>query len=212
MSRTRIKICGITRKRDALAAVACGADAIGLVFYPESTRAVTAGQAAEIVAGLPTFVTVTGLFVNAQADTVRDTCEQVPLQLLQFHGDEDEDFCRGFSLPYMKAIRVAGDTDVAGWVARFPAASALLLDTYRAGMPGGTGEVFDWDLVPRNCDRPLVLAGGLTAANVGAAIAATSPYAVDVSGGVEASAGIKDPIAMQNFVDAVRAADQMSGN
>ena len=126
--------------------------------------------------------------------------------------NEDDSYCRRFPLPFMKAIRVAGDTDVAARIGRWPSASALLLDTYRAGTPGGTGEVFDWASVPLDCERPLVLAGGLSAANVGLAIAATSPYAVDVSGGVEAAPGIKDLDAMQSFVDAVKAADQKSRN
>ncbi len=210
MSHTRIKICGITRSGDALAAVDAGADALGLVFYPDSPRAVSVSQAETIVAGLPPMVTLAGLFVNASAQQVRDACSRLPLGLLQFHGDETADFCSGFGLPWMKALRVAGDAPVSDMMQTYTAASAILLDTWRAGVPGGTGESFNWLLVPADSAQPLVLAGGLHAGNVGRAIALVRPYAVDVSGGVEASPGIKDVQKISEFVTAVRAADRVS--
>ena len=190
-----------------MAAVAAGADAIGLVFYDASPRAVTLEQARHIVAGLPAFVTVVGLFVNADRRTVSDTCAGLPLGLLQFHGDEDEGWCDSFDHPWMKALRVGSATDIAAEAARYSRASAILLDTFRAGVPGGTGEAFDWERIPGSLGRPLVLAGGLTVDNVGVAIATARPFAVDVSGGVEAEPGIKDPALMMNFLSAVVAAD-----
>jgi phosphoribosylanthranilate isomerase len=205
--RTRIKICGITRNCDALAAVEAGADALGLVFYHASPRAVTVEDAELIIADLPPLVTLVGLFVNADAEEVQRACSRLPLGLLQFHGDESAEFCAGFQLPWMKALRVAGDSNVAAMMQPYRAASAILLDTWRAGTPGGTGESFNWDLVPAQPGLPLVLAGGLNAGNVAAAIARVHPFAVDVSGGVEISPGLKDPAAMIEFVAAVRSAE-----
>ncbi len=210
MSRTRIKICGITRNCDALAAVEAGADALGLVFYADSPRAVTVSQAEAVVAGLPPMVTLVGLFVNASAEQVRDACSRLPLGLLQFHGDEPASFCSEFGLPWMKALRITGDSSVSEMMQAYTGASAILLDTWRAGVPGGTGESFDWQLVPTNLTPALVLAGGLNAENVGRAIQQVRPFAVDVSGGVEASAGIKDVLKISEFVTAVRTADRVS--
>ena len=206
MANTRIKICGITSVNDGLAAVRLGADAIGLVFYGPSPRFVTADIARAIALAAGPLVTVTGLFVNATAEQVEAIVEQVPLHLLQFHGDETDEFCRQFHRPYIKAIRVGERTVVEQEIAKFPYASGLLLDAYRAGVPGGTGEVFNWQQVPPRCDRPLILAGGLTAGNVAAAIQQTRPYGVDVSGGVEVSPGIKDANKIAAFITAATGA------
>ncbi|TBV07966.1 phosphoribosylanthranilate isomerase [Phytopseudomonas dryadis] len=204
MSVVRCKICGITRIEDALAAVEAGADAIGLVFYPRSPRAVSVAQAGEIVAALPPFVTTVGLFVDMPRAELAQLLERVPLDLLQFHGEESAEQCEGFARPYIKALRVRPGDDIAVRVAAYPGARGVLLDTYVAGVPGGTGEAFDWSLVPPRLSKPVVLAGGLTAGNVAEAIARVRPYAVDVSGGVEASKGIKDVHKMNAFVRAVR--------
>lgn len=200
----RIKVCGITRVEDALAAAHAGADAIGLVFYTPSPRAVTPAQAAAIVAALPPFITSVGLFVDADAAYVREVLAQVPLDLLQFHGDEDADYCDQFERPYLKAVRVRADQDLATVAAAWPKAQGILLDSYKAGVPGGTGEVFDWSLVPGERRWNLVLAGGLTADNVAQAIAEVKPWAVDVSGGVELAKGIKDIEKINAFVQEVK--------
>ena len=210
--RTRIKICGITRAGDALAAVDAGADAIGLVFHEPSPRAVSIAQAREVVRKLPAFVSLVGLFVNAPPELVRDTCEQLPLHLLQFHGSESPDYCRSFERPWMKALGVAEGAQVARQMADYAEANAIVLDSFRPGVPGGTGEVFDWGLVPPRRACPLVLAGGLNDTNVGEAIRRVKPDAVDVSGGVEDSPGIKNREKLQAFAAAVRAADIHNGN
>ncbi len=177
---------------------------------PGSPRALELDQAESIVSGLPPLVTLVGLFVDAAPETVAEVCQRLPLGLLQFHGAEGEDYCAQFDLPWMKALRVAEHTDVAAAMAAYPGASAILLDTYRAGQPGGTGESFDWSQVPAQRNCPLLLAGGLDADNVTAAISTVRPFAVDVSGGVEASPGIKDAARIGEFVAAVRAADHRS--
>ncbi|WP_341708424.1 phosphoribosylanthranilate isomerase [Halopseudomonas sp.] len=200
----RIKICGITRVEDALAAAEAGADAIGLVFYAPSPRAVDAEQAARIIAALPPFVTTVGLFVDADPGDVREVLACVPLDVLQFHGEESDEYCRQFGRPFLKAVRVQSAEQLADVAARWPGASGILLDSYKPGVPGGTGEVFDWRLVPANRDWNLVLAGGLTAANVHQAISEMRPWAVDVSGGVEASKGIKDVEKINAFVQEVK--------
>jgi phosphoribosylanthranilate isomerase len=202
----RSKICGITRIEDALAAVAAGADAIGLVFYARSPRAVSIEQAAAIVRALPPFVTSVGLFVNASRDEIHEVLQQVPLDLLQFHGDETPEQCEGHGRPYIKALRVQPGMDLHAHCAAFADACGVLLDTFVAGVPGGTGEVFDWSLVPQDFPKPVILAGGLVPDNVAQAIVQVRPYAVDVSGGVEASKGIKDPQRVRAFVAAVRQA------
>lgn len=189
--RTRVKICGITRIEDSLSAVELGADAIGLVFYAPSPRNVSIEQAAAIAAAVPAFVSVVGLFVNAEAHFVRSVVSQVGLDLLQFHGDERPEDCAQFQLPFIKAIRVKNDTNLIQCAQDFSAAKALLLDTYTEGVAGGTGHVFDWGLIPQRLAKPIVLAGGLTQHNVAQAITQVRPYAVDVSGGVEISKGIK---------------------
>ena len=188
--RTRVKICGITRRQDAEFAVKSGADAIGLVFYEPSPRAVTMAQAAAITAQLPPFVSAVGLFVNATAEKVRQTLDEVPLSLLQFHGNESAEYCAQFNMPYIKAVRMQTASDLIQADEHFAEASALLLDSYQHGVPGGTGQTFDWSMITA-VSKPLILAGGLKTENVAEAIRQVSPYAVDVSGGVEESKGLK---------------------
>jgi len=204
LSVVRSKICGITRVDDALTAAKAGADAIGLVFYAKSPRAVDVRQAREIVAALPPFVTTVGLFVNASRCEINEILDAVPLDMLQFHGDETPAQCEGFHRPWFKALRVGNGEDIESQVARYANASGILLDTFVAGVPGGTGERFDWSLIPAALAKPLILAGGLTADNVEQAIAQVRPYAVDVSGGVEASKGIKDAGKVETFVRPVQ--------
>ncbi|KRW59525.1 phosphoribosylanthranilate isomerase [Pseudomonas sp. TTU2014-080ASC] len=206
MSVVRSKICGITRIEDALAAVQAGADAIGLVFYAKSPRAVNVQQARAIIAALPPFVTTVGLFVNASRCELGEILDAVPLDLLQFHGDEAPADCEGYHRPFIKALRVKPGDDIAAEVAPYGQASGILLDTFVQGVPGGTGEAFDWSLVPEGLSKPVILAGGLTPENVAEAIAQVRPYAVDVSGGVEISKGIKDAEKIQAFMRAVQGA------
>ncbi|MCF5806260.1 MULTISPECIES: phosphoribosylanthranilate isomerase [Pseudomonas syringae group] len=204
MPAVRSKICGITRIEDALAAVEAGADAIGLVFYPKSPRAVTVLQARAIIAALPPFVTTVGLFVNASRCELNETLDAVALDMLQFHGDETPEECDGYHRPYIKALRVKAGDDIASACRAYRNARGVLLDTYVEGVPGGTGETFDWALIPDDLDKPVILAGGLTSANVAQAIAQVRPYAVDVSGGVERSKGIKDREKILAFMSAVQ--------
>jgi phosphoribosylanthranilate isomerase len=206
--RTRVKICGITRVEDGLAAVAAGADAIGLVFYAASPRAVSVDQAAAICTALPPFVTVVGLFVDAEVDQITRVLAQVPLSLLQFHGNEAPGECARFARPYIKAVRMREHTDLGAELNRYVEAQALLLDTYKAGTPGGTGETFDWQRVSRQYAGRIVLAGGLNPDNVATAVTQVRPYAVDVSGGVESAPGIKDVELMRKFIAAVQLADR----
>lgn len=204
---TRIKICGLTREEDVDAAVAAGADAIGFVFYPASPRYVVPQRAAELARRIPPFVDTVGLFVNATAEAVRAVCAAVPLNLLQFHGDEDATYCRQFSRPWLRAARVRPGLDLVEFARSFPDARGLLLDAFVDGYGGG-GHVFDWTLIPPNLPGHLILSGGLTPANVGDAIERVRPVAVDVSSGVEASKGIKDHQKIAAFVAAVRKADE----
>jgi phosphoribosylanthranilate isomerase len=187
----RIKICGITSVEDAQLAINAGADALGLVFYEPSPRSVTIEQAAIIAGSVGPFVTVVGLFVDADEVFIKDVLAQVPLHVLQFHGNEPPEFCRTFQRPYMKAIRMQPELNLEDVIDTYPDASAILLDAYRPGIPGGTGETFDWLRIPKNTLRPLVLAGGLTPENVALAISSASVYGVDVSGGVESTPGKK---------------------
>ncbi|HPT51346.1 MAG TPA: phosphoribosylanthranilate isomerase [Accumulibacter sp.] len=207
---TRIKICGLTRIEDVHAAVGAGADALGLVFYPPSPRYVDLPAAARLARAAPPFVSVVGLFVNAEPTVVRDTLAALPIHLLQFHGDEDDAYCRQFDRPYLKAARVRPGMDLVQYAAAFPSAQAILLDAFVDGY-GGAGKVFDWSLVPPSLGKPLILSGGLDATNVGEAVRRLKPAAVDVSSGVEASKGIKDAGKMRAFVDAVRAGCFMNG-
>ena len=204
---TRIKICGITRPEDALAAVNSGANAIGLVFYARSPRAVTVAQALKITAVVPPFVSVVALFVDEPADNISRIVESVPIDLIQFHGDEPADFCQQFGRPWIKALRVKPGVDLAGYCREYQAARGILLDSWQEGVPGGTGKTFDWRLAASKVSLPVILAGGLNEGNVAAAMAALRPAAVDVSGGVERSPGVKDPEKIQTFITAVHAAD-----
>ncbi len=207
MSPTRIKICGITRTEDARAAAEAGADAVGLVFYDASPRAVDAALASEIVAELPPFVTAVGLFVNASAETIEQVLRQVPLDMLQFHGDETAAECAAAGRPWYKALRMQPGEDIAARAGEYTEARAVLLDSFKPGVPGGTGEAFDWTHIPA-LPRPLILAGGLHPGNVADAVMQIAPAAVDVSGGVERAPGVKDPALIQAFCAAVRAADE----
>ena len=212
LARTRVKICGITRPEDALAVVEAGADAIGLVFYPPSPRAVDLAQAQEIVKAVPAFVTITALFVNPEPTEVQEILNGVRIDLIQFHGDEDSTFCEQFNSPYIKAIRVRQASDVVASSLRFPSAQGILLDSYKPGVPGGTGETFDWSMAGQSTDgsqqaKPIILAGGLNPDNIQQAIKQVQPFAVDVSGGVEASKGIKDHGKIKAFVSEVNRVD-----
>jgi phosphoribosylanthranilate isomerase len=204
---TAVKICGITRVEDALYAARAGAHALGFVFHPPSPRFLEAGTAARIAHALPPFITAVGLFVDAPAATVREVLARVPLQLLQFHGAETAEYCAGFGIPYMKAVRVEPKTDLLQYARDFSGAQALLLDAFVPGIAGGTGTTFDWSLIPATLPLPVVLSGGLNAENVVAAIRQVRPYAVDVSSGVEAAKGIKDPLRIASFMERVRHAD-----
>lgn len=207
MSPTRIKICGITRVEDGLAVARAGADAVGLVFYGKSPRNVGLAQARAIVDALPPFVTTVALFVDPQAGEVQAVIDAVQPDLLQFHGDESPEFCRGFSRPYLKAVRVRPGLDLLQYAARFAEARGLLLDAYVEGEAGGTGHRFDWGLIPQGLPKPVVLAGGLAPGNVAQAIQAVRPWAVDVSSGVEAGKGIKDAAQIAAFVNEVKRVD-----
>ncbi|MQY50473.1 phosphoribosylanthranilate isomerase [Rhodocyclus tenuis] len=202
---TRIKICGLTREEDVDSTVSAGADAIGFVFYPPSPRYVSAEQAALLARRLPPFVSAVGLFVNAEAATVRQILAQVPIHLLQFHGDEDDAWCRQFDRPFIKAARVRPGMDLLQYAAAFPSAQGILLDAFVEGYGGG-GAVFDWSLIPAGFSRPLILSGGLDAGNVGEAVRRVRPAAVDVSSGVESAKGIKDAAKVRAFIAAVRGA------
>jgi tryptophan synthase beta chain len=201
--RIHVKICGITRPYDALLAAHYGADAIGLVFYAPSPRAVSIEQTQEIIQVLPPFITTVGLFVNATAEFVQHVLAQLPLDILQFHGEESPEYCQSFSRPYIKALRMKPGTDVNDFAQHHSTARAILLDTFVAGVQGGTGQTFDWKMIPKHCTKPLILAGGLTPENVTEAIRATRPYAVDVSGGVEKTKGIKDAHKISAFMEGV---------
>ena len=202
--RTRVKICGITRIEDALAAARAGADAIGLVFEPKSPRCVKPDQALSIVRALPPFVTVVGLFVNAAPDTVETILGRVPLDLLQFHGDETPEQCRRYHRPYIKAIHMRPEINLPEQARRYADTEGLLLDTAVVHVAGGSGEAFDWSLVPSGLAKPVILAGGLTPENVAEAVRKVHPFAVDVSSGVEQAKGIKDAAKISAFIEAVR--------
>ena len=204
---TRIKICGITRLEDAQAVAQGGADAIGLVFYQRSPRYVDIAQAAKLARILPPFVTTVGLFVDAEPEFVHEVIRSVPLDILQFHGNETPEYCTQFSRPYLKAIRVKAGVDLLQCASDFCTAKGLLLDAHVDGVPGGTGTVFDWTLIPEILSLPVILSGGLDARNVTEAIRRVRPYAVDVSSGVEASKGIKDAAKIVAFINEVKRID-----
>ena len=200
MRKIRTKICGITTPEDARYAAYAGADALGLVFYPQSPRAIDIIKAQKITAALPPFVSVVALFVNESAQNIRRILAEVPIHLIQFHGDEDDAFCRQFDRPYIKAIRVQTASDIQNAAHRFPNAQALLFDAYHPSEYGGTGHCFDWTLLAEYSGKPWVLAGGLTPENVGEAVRITGAESVDVSGGVEASKGKKDAAKVAAFI------------
>jgi len=201
--RTRVKICGITRAEDAQTAARLGADAIGMVFYGASPRNVSIVQAQALTRSLPPFVCRVGLFVDADPQYVNEVMQSVHLDMLQFHGNESAADCARFNKPYIKAIRMESGLSVAERMDEYSGASAILLDTFSASVAGGSGEVFDWSLIPENRPLPIILAGGLHAGNVSEAIRAVHPYAVDVSSGVEQSKGIKDADKMSAFINEV---------
>ncbi len=205
---TRVKICGLTSVEDALAACRCGVDALGLVFYPPSSRHVSVERAAEIVQALPSFVTVTGLFLNEEATVIDDILQRVPVSLLQFHGTESAEFCQSFNRPYIKSVAMKSVSDVHAYAAQFENARGFLLDSNIAGGAGGSGELFDWSRVPNGFSAPLILAGGLDCNNIPDAVMHVKPDAVDVSSGVESSRGVKDIELMRKFIQSVRAADR----
>ena len=200
-SRIRVKICGITRIEDALVAAQLGVDAVGLVFYPGSRRFIAIPTAAKIVAALPPFVTTVGLFLDADQSAVQTVIDAVALDLLQFHGDEPPDFCQSFGKPFIKAVPMRVGADVMAYAQQFSPAKALLLDSHGGGVIGGTGEQFDWNLIPQQLPKPVILAGGLNADNITQAIAQIRPFGVDISSGVESSTkGIKDHQRMADFM------------
>ena len=211
VTRTRVKICGITRPQDAEAAAAAGADAIGLVFHPASPRGVDVETASVIARSVVPFVSLVGLFVDASSAWIMRVLGNVPLDMLQFHGSESPAACARYGRRYLKAVRMAPDVDLRQSAERYPVAAGLLVDAYRRGVPGGTGEVFDWGRVPTGLPLPVVLAGGLTVGNVATAIRQVRPVAVDVSSGVEVSPGVKDPAAIRDFIQEVRSVDDAGG-
>ena len=198
--RTRVKICGFTQAEELLAAAHLGVDAIGLVFYPPSPRNVSIAQAAEMVKILPAFVSVVALFVDAEEDWIHQVLSHVPVDCLQFHGNESPQDCRRYAKPYIKAIRMKPGIDLAGIELQYADAAGLLLDAYHPGVQGGTGSGFDWEMIPQNCTLPIILAGGLSPDNAMAAIQQVRPYALDVSSGVESRKGIKDTAKMAAFI------------
>ena len=201
---TRVKICGITRVEDGLVCAQLGADAIGLVFYAPSPRYVSVEQARVIMAALPPFITTVGLFVDADPTEVSAVLRQLPLDMLQFHGNESPNYCQGFNRPYLKAVRVKLGLDLVQYAAQYSHAKGLLLDAHVEGIAGGTGQTFDWNLIPARLPLPVVLSGGLHPANVTEAIKRVHPAAVDVSSGVEATKGIKDAAKIAAFMQGVR--------
>lgn len=209
MTPVRVKICGITRINDALSAARLGAHAIGFVFWPKSSRYISPDAVREIVSSLPPFVSTVGVYVDPTSAWVEETSVKGGLSLLQFHGDESPEFCEQFSLPYIKAIRVREGMDLVQYASRYHHASGMLLDTYTAEMPGGTGHTFDWKLIPQDFPLPLILSGGLNPGNVSQAIKQTRPWAVDVSSGVEAAKGIKDEQKISAFMQGVRTSESL---
>lgn len=207
-SRTRVKICGITRVEDALTAAYLGTDALGLVFYPKSPRCIDITSARAIIAALPPFVSTVGLFVDEEPTVVRNVLKQVRLDLIQFHGNESPDYCASFDTPYLKAFRVRPSNDLMSAIVRYKRATGFLLDAFHPDVKGGTGLAFDWSLIPREMSAyPFVLAGGLDAENVHDALSTVQPYGVDVSSGVETEKGIKCPSRMASFLVKVQQYD-----
>lgn len=207
MQITRIKFCGITRAEDVAEAVSLGVHALGFVFCSQSPRVVDIESAVKLLANCPPFITRVGLFMDQEARTIKDILAHVPLDLLQFHGEESEQFCASFGRSYIKSIAM-GAGGGSERLHQYPSASALLLDSNELGQPGGSGKSFDWSAIPAEVNKPIILAGGLQASNVATAINEVRPYAVDVSSGIESAKGMKDKSKMKQFVNAVRAADE----
>jgi len=208
MNKTRIKICGITRKEDIHSAAQLGVDALGFVFVSSSPRCINIDQAGMLIHELPPFIQSVGLFMNQSEQEIREVLQAIPLNLLQFHGEESPAFCQQFALPYIKAIPMGGEIDALHYAAQYSDSSGFLLDSHSLGESGGSGDKFDWDKIPQPFGRPLILAGGLNVANIKEAVKQVRPYAVDVSSGVEVSKGIKDPEKMAAFVRGVREGDR----
>jgi phosphoribosylanthranilate isomerase len=206
--RTRIKICGLREPAHARIAADAGADAIGLIFHPPSSRFASVEEAARVCAALPPYVMAVGVFVDAEAHEIRRIVHGARLDLLQFQGDEPPDFCAQFGKPFVRAVRMEAGVDLLEYARRFSAARALLLDAHVPGTPGGTGLTFDWAAIPRDFPMPLILSGGLDASNVGNAVRTVRPWAVDVSSGVESSRGVKDPAKIVEFIRKVRHEDR----
>ena len=200
---TRIKFCGLTRPQDVRQAVELGVDALGFVFVDKSVRNVDLDTAAELVREVPPFVNTVGLFMNASMREVANVIKRVRLNLLQFHGDEDELFCKQFDIPYIKAVPMGSTSSLEAYCGRYPSATGFILDSHAEGQMGGSGERFDWKKLPKSLKKPMILAGGLTVDNVAEAIRVVRPYAVDVSSGIEAGKGIKDPAKMEKFIKEV---------
>lgn len=207
--RTRVKICGFTQVQDAVIAAKLGVDAIGLVFYPPSPRSISIEKAAEIVRALPAFVTVVALFVDEQESQIFEVLSELSIDCIQFHGDEPADACRIYNKPYIKAIRMKQELDVLKIAMQYQDASALLLDAYHPGIKGGSGNQFDWNLIPAVCPLPVVLAGGLQQDNIKQAVESVRPYALDVSSGVEIAKGIKDATKMTAFFQEINKSDRL---
>jgi phosphoribosylanthranilate isomerase len=208
--RTRVKICGFTRVEDAVFAAHLGVDAIGLVFYPPSPRHVEIEQAIKIVKALPAFTSVVALFVDEQEARIREVLAQVSIDCLQFHGDEPAEACRIFGKRYIKAVRMQDGIDISPMAQHYHDAAGLLLDAFHPGAKGGTGSQFDWELIPRQCSLPVILAGGLDATNAKRAVQTLRPYALDVSSGVEAEKGVKDSLKMAAFIKQVNEGDRVT--
>ena len=206
--RTRVKICGITQLDDALAAIDYGADALGFVFYNKSPRFIEINEAHDIFSKIPPFISKVGLFVNADYDYVSEALKVLSLDFLQFHGDEDEAFCSSFNKPYLKAIRMRNTTQLGDITNTYHSAAGLLLDAFDSTQYGGTGQTFNWDLLPKQSNLPIILAGGLNTQNVYAAVQNTDVYAVDVSSGVEKSKGVKDHLLIKQFMHEVKRANE----
>ena len=201
--QTRIKFCGLTRQQDVQQAVALGVDALGFVFVKASAREIDINTAVNLINEVPPFIIKVGLFMNAQIADMENVIKHVKLNLLQFHGDEDEAFCKQFNMPYIKAVPMASTSSVENFCEHYSTATGFILDSHAQGQMGGSGEKFSWSVIPKNLNKPIILAGGLTVDNVAEAIRVVRPYAVDVSSGIETSKGIKDPAKMKQFIKEV---------
>ena len=202
--KTKVKICGITNLKNALEASEIGVDALGFVFFKDSPRYIDPIEAGKIINLLPTFLLRVGLFVNPSENEVLSAISDSRINMIQFHGDENEEFCNQFNLPYIKAVAFRDDLNLLEYCKLYASSSAILIDTYSKKLRGGTGKTFDWDLLPKELPLPIIIAGGLDSANVSLLIKTLNPYGVDVSGGVEREKGIKDYNMMKNFVLGVK--------